>query len=132
MPPKKTSIKTVVNARQLRQDATIQEKCLWEVLRSHRFDGIKFRRQHPVGEFIVDFCSPAQKLIIELDGSQHLDQAGYDAKRTRFLESKGYRVLRFWNYEIDAGLDGVVMVILDAAGKGEHPSDPAPFHFGGA
>jgi len=122
MPPKKTSIKTVVNARHLRREATVQERRLWEVLRSNWFDGIHFRRQHPIGEYIVDFCSPAQKLIIELDGSQHLDQAGYDAKRTRFLESKGYRVLRFWNNDVDASLDGVVRAILDAVGKEEHPS----------
>lgn len=74
-------------------------------------DGIHFRRQHVIGNYVVDFCAPRQKLIIELDGSQHLDQQEYDAERTMLLESRGYRVLRFWNNDVMNDIEGVVGVI---------------------
>jgi very-short-patch-repair endonuclease len=72
---------------------------------------VNFRRQHAIGSYVVDFCSPKHKLIIELDGSQHLDQGDYDTERTAFLKSRGYRVLRFWNYDVVNGIDGVLHVI---------------------
>ena len=116
MPPIQTKNKTQANARQLRRDQTLAETKLWLALRSHQLENIHFRRQHPIGNFIVDFCAPRAKLIIELDGSQHLEQREYDAERTEFLESRGYRVLRFWNNEVTSNLDGVIIMILDALG----------------
>src|SRR5512140_907244 len=83
-------------AIELRKEPTPAETRLWSYLRKDQL-GITFRRQHAIGPYIADFCAPSKKLIIELDGSQHLDQAESDAERTDFLASKGYRVLRFWN-----------------------------------
>ncbi|MHB8136381.1 MAG: endonuclease domain-containing protein [Anaerolineaceae bacterium] len=116
MPPIQTKNQTRANARQLRRDQTLAETKLWLALRSHQLENIHFRRQHPIGNYIVDFCAPQAKLIIELDGSQHLEQQEYDAERTEFLESKGYRVLRFWNRDVLNNLDGTIIVILDALG----------------
>ena len=84
-------------ARQLRQQLTPAEIKLWSVLRGRQLKGIKFRCQHPVGRFIVDFYCPAYKLVIEVDGNIHTQQADYDAARTEHLQSFGYRVLRFTN-----------------------------------
>jgi very-short-patch-repair endonuclease len=75
---------------------------------------IHFRRQHAIGPFIIDFCPPRIKLVLELDGGQHLEQAEDDARRTKYLESKGYRVLRFWDHEVFENMDGVWLVIYDA------------------
>jgi very-short-patch-repair endonuclease len=86
--------------------------------------GVQFRRQHAIGNYIVDFsqrdavqCSPRRKLVIELDGSQHLDQAEYDSERTKYLEAKGYRVLRFWNNEIMNEIDAVLNMIWTELNK---------------
>ena len=75
--------------------------------------GVRFRRQHAIGRYIVDFCSIKQKLVIEIDGSPHLKQKAYDAERTAFLESKGYRVLRFWNSQVMDELDEVLQLIRE-------------------
>jgi len=77
-----------------------------------REDGVRFRRQHAIGNYIVDFCAPRKKLIIELDGSQHLEQQEYDQERTRYLESHGYQVIRFWNNEVMKDVEGVLLAIL--------------------
>ena len=114
MSPIRTKNKTHANARQLRRAQTLVETKLWLALRSHQLENIHFRRQHPIGNYIVDFCAPRDKLIIELDGSQHLEQQEYDTERTEFLESKGYRVLRFWNNDVMDNLDGVIIMIMDA------------------
>jgi very-short-patch-repair endonuclease len=95
MPPKRTTPNGYERARQLRKEPTPAEARLWAYLRGNRLHGISFRRQHALGEYIVDFCSIKYKLILELDGSQHLEQEGLDAQRTAFLESQGYRVVRF-------------------------------------
>jgi very-short-patch-repair endonuclease len=87
-------------ARQLRRDMTDAERLLWKHLRAHRFAGTKFRRQEPIGPYIVDFVSHGPRLIIELDGGQHSTQAAYDEERTRWLNSRGYRVIRFWNNQV--------------------------------
>ena len=76
-------------------------------------NGVKFRRQHAIGGYIPDFCAIKLKLIVELDGSQHLEQEEYDANRTAFFELKGYRVLRFWNNDVMNNLDAVLEVILN-------------------
>jgi len=80
---RRTSPKVFSNARELRQNLTEAETRLWQSLRSHHFAGIHFRRQHAIGPYIVDFCAPRLKIIIEVDGSQHLDQGEYDADRIR-------------------------------------------------
>jgi very-short-patch-repair endonuclease len=82
-------------------------------LRAQRANGVHFRRQHAIGPYITDYCAPRQKLFIEVDGSQHLDQEEHDAERTAFFEPKGYRVLRFWNGDVMNNVNGVMGVILD-------------------
>jgi very-short-patch-repair endonuclease len=93
---------------------TEAESKLWVFLRAHRADGVHFRRQHAIGPYITDFCAPRQKLIIELDGSQHIDQEEYDTERTAYLERYGYRVLRFWNSDVMNNINGVMGIILEA------------------
>jgi len=87
-------------AGELRKELTSAEQELWAYLRGNKINGVNFRRQHAIGNFIVDFVSIKQKLVIELDGSQHLDQEGYDAERTAYLESQGYKVICFWNNQM--------------------------------
>ncbi len=84
-------------AQQLRRQQVPAEVLLWYLLRAQRFGGYKFRRQHPVAPYVLDFYCPQQRLAIELDGSQHSENPGRDAKRDEFLAGKGIRVLRFWN-----------------------------------
>ena len=110
--------KTQHRAAELRHDLTPAEAKLWSRLRAHQVNGVGFRRQHAIGKYIADFCAPSKKLIIELDGSQHLAQQEYDAERTAFLESKGYRVLRFWNGEVMREIESVLRVVSDAVGLG--------------
>ncbi len=95
-------------ARGLRRHATDAERLLWSRLRGRQLMDRKFRRQVVVGPYIVDFMSIEDGLIIEADGGQHAEHAWYDARRTAFLESRGYRVLRFWNNEVLGELDGVL------------------------
>jgi very-short-patch-repair endonuclease len=117
MPPKTTTPKMKHRAGELRQNQTEAEAKLWSRLRAHRMAGVQFRRQHAIGNYIVDFCSPRRKLVIELDGSQHLDQVEYDSERTKYLEAKGYRVLRFWNNEVMNEIDAVLNVIWTEINK---------------
>ena len=90
---------------------------LWKFLRSQNLDGTHFRRQFAIGNYIVDFCAPRAKLIIEIVGSQHVDQQSHDTERTEFLETKGYRVLRFWNNDILNNIQDVMSSILQAIPK---------------
>lgn len=92
---------------------TEAEAKLWKHLRAHQMGDVHFRNQHAIGNYIADFCAPRRKLIVELDGSQHLEQDEYDAERTAFFESKGYRVLRFWNNDVTNNLESVLTVIWD-------------------
>lgn len=105
--------------RELRRDSTEAEAKLWSRLRAHRLAGVHFRRQHPIGPYIVDFCATDVKLIIEVDGGGHIDQVEYDMERTVYLGASGYRVLRFWNDEIMKDMDTVLGVILEVL---ERPS----------
>jgi very-short-patch-repair endonuclease len=95
-------------ARNLRKKSTEAERHLWKKLRSKQFMGLKFRRQQPVGEFIVDFICFERKIIIEVDGSQHLSSADYDRKRDHWLESQGFTIFRFFNNEILSNISGVM------------------------
>ncbi len=101
-------------ARALRRDQTPAEALLWAELRAKRLGGHRFRRQDPIGPFIADFVCEAAKLIVELDGSQHGENADYDARRTSWLEGRGYRVLRFANVEVLRNLEGGLRSILGA------------------
>ena len=101
-------------ARSLRTAATPAERRLWSALRNRQLEGVRFNRQVPIGPFICDFVARSPKLVIEANGGQHGDAIRYDEARTRFLETRGYKVLRFWNDEIIRNLDGVITTILNA------------------
>lgn len=94
--------------RELRKNSSDAERKIWTLLRSRQLQGFKFRRQHRIGKYIADFCCLRSKLIIELDGGQHMDRAEYDFERTQFLESEGFQVLRFWNHEVFKETEAVV------------------------
>jgi very-short-patch-repair endonuclease len=100
-------------ARELRKEQTDAENLLWHLLRGRRFCGFKFRRQYPIGGYILDFYCHAAKLAIELDGGGHTseEQRLYDAERTKVLEGAGLCVLRFWNNEVLNSLEGVLTEI---------------------
>ncbi|MGJ7493717.1 endonuclease domain-containing protein [Variovorax sp. RT4R15] len=115
------------NAQALRRDMTDSERKLWSGLRGEQL-GVKFRRQHPLGNYIADFACLEPKLIVELDGSQHLAQQGYDATRDAFFRSQGFGVLRFASNEPFINLEGVLQAIahrVDAmSAVGPHPCLP--------
>jgi very-short-patch-repair endonuclease len=96
------------NAKSLRRTMTDAEQRLWYHLRAHRFMGKKFKRQKPLGCYVVDFVCLEEKLIIELDGGQHAENVEYDQERDAWLKSEGYTVLRFWNNELMNELEGVL------------------------
>ena len=99
------------NARRLRREQTDAERILWMHLRDREMRGAKFRRQHPIGSYFADFCSTERRLIVELDGAQHLERSREDEVRTSFLESEGYRVLRFWNSQVLESVEEVLGAI---------------------
>jgi very-short-patch-repair endonuclease len=115
----RTTPKIFARAKELRHDMTPAEVILWERLRAHRLADVHFRAQHAIGSYIADFCAPRRKLIVEVDGSHHLEEQEYDAERTEFLKSKGYRVLRFWNGEVTNDIDSVLSVILKTLNEEE-------------
>lgn len=102
-------------AKILRKNQTTQEQKLWNILRNRKLLGYKFKRQYPIGNYIVDFVCKELKLIIELDGGQHNTTEGviYDKKRTEYLQAAGYKILRFWNTDIDKNIDGVYEKIIE-------------------
>lgn len=112
-------------AKNLRRNQTDAERKLWRHLRNRRCAAFKFRRQHILGLYIVDFICLEQKRIVEIDGGQHAAHIHYDAKRTAFLESLGFNVIRFWNNDVLNNIDGVLEVIHDALTGSPHP-DPLP------
>lgn len=102
------------NAKILRKNMTSQERKLWAILRNHKFYGYEIRRQYPIGEYIVDFICRNKQIIIEVDGGQHNEEENIksDNIRTKYLESKGYKVIRFWNNEIDSNMEGVYKKLM--------------------
>ena len=100
--------------KSLRKNQTDAETRLWYYLRNRRLDGCKFRRQHILQGYIVDFVCLEHKLIIELDGRQHATQRAYDEKRTQKLQQEGFRVLRFWNNDVLNNIEGVWEVISNS------------------
>ena len=111
-----------VRSRELRNNATAAERRLWQFIRNRQLHGIRFNRQVPIGPFICDFVARTQKLIIELDGGQHAVRTVEDERRTAFLASRGYRVLRFWNNDVLENGDGVLRVIEEALNDRPSPS----------
>ena len=114
--PKRSNPKTKHRAITLRKELTPAERKLWSRIRNDQL-GVTFRRQHAIGAYIPDFCSPKARLVIELDGSQHMEQEEYDNERTKFLESQGYQVIRFWNNDVMANIHGVILAIMNALEK---------------
>ena len=112
-------------ARQLRGHQTEAEERLWFHLRAHRFMGLKFKRQKPMGRYILDFICYAPKLVIELDGGQHAEQVAADRERDAWLEAQGFRVLRFWNNQVLGETDAVLEAIRRAVLVAE-AEDPLP------
>ncbi|MNN51859.1 hypothetical protein D3C81_1665210 [compost metagenome] len=104
---------TLERARRLRQNMTETERRLWSRLRGGQLNGLKFRRQHPLPPYIVDFYCEARQLVVELDGSQHNEVA--DRARTRFLEQQGLVVLRYWDHEVLQQIDAVLEAIVNMA-----------------
>ena len=104
-------------ARKLRKRSTDAEQLLWQALRNRRVNGLKFRRQHPIGPYITDFFCAEKKMIIEVDGDYHLYTAEKDKQRQDWLESKGFKVVRFWNKDVLQDLEAVVKYIQLIAGE---------------
>jgi very-short-patch-repair endonuclease len=118
--------KTHVHARALRASMTDSERRLWSRLRMEQL-GVKFRRQHPLGNYIADFACLSPKLIVELDGSQHAESGAYDAKRDAFFRENGFAVLRIATDEPLRNMDGVLAVIVEqlrVVGERPHPNPP--------
>ncbi|MBN2854949.1 MAG: endonuclease domain-containing protein [Halothiobacillaceae bacterium] len=120
----------IKNARALRTNMTEAERAIWQYLRAEQM-GVKFRRQAPIGQYIVDFVCFSHKLVIEIDGGQHADSAS-DQARDAFLVSQGFKVLRFWNNEVMQQLDGVyetvrlALIELMPGDEAVVPSSPSP------
>ncbi len=119
----------LAHAKTLRKQMTDAEHRLWYLLRAHRFAGVKFKRQAPVGHYIADFVCFDRKIIIEVDGGQHAGNAR-DRRRDEWLTGQGLRVLRFWNNDVLKNTDGVLSMIADALGTSPSPgslrSPPSP------
>ena len=130
--------KNLQNAKKMRSNMTPAEIKMWYILRGKRFNGLKFKRQVLIGNYIVDFLCKEKKLIIEIDGGQHNTDVNIvnDKNRTRYLENNGYKVLRFWNEDVLKNFSGVLEVILreinENDGSWYHPLPPsAPSPEGG-
>ena len=102
-------------ARMLRKNTTKEERILWQLLRNRQFFGLKFGRQFPIGKYIVDFVCESKKVVIELDGGQHNEPENIllDEERTKFIENQGYKVIRFWNSDINKNISGVYDKLLE-------------------
>jgi very-short-patch-repair endonuclease len=111
--PPRSNPKTRTRAIELRKELTPAERKLWALIRNDQL-GVNFRRQHAIDNYIPDFVCIEKKLIIELDGSQHLEQEEYDEERTKYLNSLGYKVIRFWNNDVMNNMDGVILAIIQA------------------
>jgi very-short-patch-repair endonuclease len=98
-------------AKVLRKNFTDSERLLWKYLRAKQLEGCKFRRQEPIGKYIVDFVCQEKQIIIEVDGGQHSEEQERDSKRDSWLQGQGYKVLRFWNNEVLTNIEGVLEII---------------------
>ena len=98
---------TTERARQLRKNPTDAERLLWNHIRRRQLGGYRFRRQHPIGPYIADFLCFERRLIVEIDGSQHYKQTDYDSRRTAWLESQSFTVIRFWDNQVLREIESV-------------------------
>jgi 5-methyltetrahydrofolate--homocysteine methyltransferase len=122
-----TGAPTQLRAQQLRQEQTIAEAKLWYYLRDRRLDGFKFRRQHPIERFVVDFCCPKHHLIVEIDGPIHQEQIEYDALSADALRAAGYVVVRYTNDAVQQRIDEVLADLRRALTSDDHTaSSPSP------
>ena len=113
--------------RSLRNDATDAERALWQRLKGRQLESCKFRRQHPFGDYIVDFVCLERRIAVELDGSQHFEATAYDEARSKFLRAAGFVVLRFWNNDVFGDVEGVLELIQhELVGRVRTPSPPNP------
>ena len=110
------------NARTMRHVPTDAEKKFWWQVRDRRLAGYKFKRQFLIGRYIVDFVCLDRGLVVELDGGQHAQQTAYDKEREAFLRTRGFRVIRFWNYDVLTNMDGIVESVLRELKKPPHPA----------
>ena len=117
-------------ARALRRNMTDAERLLWRSIRDRQMGGWKFRRQHPIRPFIVDFVCVERKLIIEVDGGQHANKVQEDASRSGYLRNKGYRLLRFWNNQVLKETEAVLDMILAALDDDAPSPRPSPPNLG--
>jgi very-short-patch-repair endonuclease len=123
MPPIRRQISP--HAARLRRERTEAEDRFWQAVRNRQLDGFKFRFQHTVGGYVADFVCLEAMVIVEIDGSQHSETA--DAKRSAFLESRGFKILRFWNTDVLTNLEGVASVVHAALLERRRPSpNPLP------
>ena len=117
-------------SRELRKTMTEAERLLWWALRKRRLDGVRFRRQHPIGPYVVDFVCLERTLVVEVDGGQHAEPEprAHDERRTRWLAAEGYAVVRVWNRDVFTNVDGVLGTIFGALqdrpvrGRGSTPT----------
>jgi very-short-patch-repair endonuclease len=109
-----TTAENIHRAQEMRRHVTEAEACLWAALRRKQLKGLRFRAQHPVGPFILDFYCAARKLVVEVDGPSHDSRSEQDAIRTAHLEAYGYRVLRFSNAEVLNDLESVLARITES------------------
>lgn len=124
MPAPRSTPTSYRHAHELRQNMTREEISLWGCLKGRQFHGIKFRKQHAIGIFIVDFCAIKEKLIIEVDGGQHLELLDYDRERTAYLEKQGFRVIRFWNNDVLNNINAVINELEQQVKIVEKPPPP--------
>jgi very-short-patch-repair endonuclease len=114
-------------SRELRANMTDAERKLWAYLSARKVAGVRFNTQFPIGGFVCDFVSRGAKLVIEVDGGQHAEAEQADAERTRFIERRGYRVIRFWNNDVLGNVEGVVGEIERVLGEmGAQQNRPSP------
>jgi very-short-patch-repair endonuclease len=115
-------------ARKLRNEPTDAERKLWQLLRGRQLEGFRFRRQVPIGPYIVDFLCPQLKLVVEIDGGQHVEQVDYDSRRSNYLAAVGYQVVRFWNHDVllhpELVADEILRIV--ARIKSTTPPQPSP------
>ena len=123
MPSRENRVHQLQVARDLRRDTTEAERHLWKYLRKQALGGHRFRRQHQIGPYVADFACLKARLVVELDGSQHMEAADYDAQRDAYLAERGFRVLRFWDHQVLTEKEHVLDVVL--AALAERPPQPA-------
>ena len=116
----------LANARSLRTNSTEAERHLWRYLRHRYLGGYRFRRQSPIGRYVVDFVCVRARLVVEIAGGQHVDRPLEDLKRTQYLARRGFRVLRFWNNEVFLETEAVLEKILEALREACPHPDPLP------